>query len=76
MKEKSYVDTCDESTLICTGILPRSMMPGRISADSKTVLVYNPGTERTPTIIRLAGDVGEGLLIRNHTTEQRCRIRG
>ena len=76
MKEKSYEAACDEKTLIRTGILPTSMMPTAVLPDDKTVLVYSPGTERTPTIIRLAGDVGDGLLIRNFTTGQRCKVQG
>jgi len=36
--------------------------------------MYNPGTEAANTIIRLAGDVGDGMLIRNLTTGQRCRV--
>ena len=36
--------------------------------------MYNPGTEAAHTIIRVAGDVGSGLLIRNLTTGQRCKV--
>lgn len=36
--------------------------------------MYNPGTEAAHTIIRIAGDVGDGMLIRNLTTGQRCRV--
>ena len=37
-------------------------------------LFYNPGTERAHTIFRIAGNVGDGMLIRNLTTGQRCKI--
>ena len=36
--------------------------------------MYNPGTEAAHTVIRIAGDVGSGMLIRNLTTGQRCKI--
>ncbi len=37
-------------------------------------MIYNPGTEAAHTIIRLAGNVGEGLTIRNLTTGQGCKV--
>ena len=37
-------------------------------------LLYNPGTERAHTVFRIAGNVGDGMLIRNLTTGQRCKI--
>lgn len=76
MEERSYDQACDAKTMIRTGILPSSMMPSVVLPDDKTALIYNPGTERTPTIIRLAGDVGDGLLIRNYTMGQRCKVQG
>ena len=76
MNLTSYEDNCDDTTLIRTGVLPESMTPVAVAVSDKTALVYNPGTERTPTVIRLSGDVGEGLLIRNYTTGQHCRIQG
>ena len=36
--------------------------------------MYNPGTEAAHTVVRIAGDVGDGMLIRNLTTGQRCKI--
>lgn len=36
--------------------------------------MYNPGTEAAHTVIRVAGDVGGGMLIQNLTTGQRCKI--
>ena len=36
--------------------------------------MYNPGTEVAHTSIRVAGDVGSGLLIRNLTMGQRCKV--
>lgn len=50
------------------------MMPPPIRPEAGTFLLYNPGTEAAHTTIRVAGDVGDGLLIRNLTTGQRCRV--
>ena len=72
----SYSGVCGESELTGTGILPSNMMPAVPITGSTSFLMYNPGTERAHTIIRLAGDVGSGLFIRNLTTGQRCKIIG
>ncbi len=69
----AYAGDCPEAELASTGLLSAEMMPPAPTVDSRSFLLYNPGTERAHTIIRLAGDVGEGLLIRNLTTRQRCR---
>lgn len=51
------------------------MTPDTPTAGSSFFLLYNPGTEVGHTIFRIAGDVGEdGLLIRNLTTGQRCKV--
>ena len=50
------------------------MMPEAPSLASRSFLMYNPGTEAAHTIIRVAGDVGSGMLIRNLTTGQRCKV--
>lgn len=65
-----------ESELIHTGVLPAGMKPDIPTAESRNLLLYNPGTERAQTVIRIAGDVGSGLLIRNFTTGQRCSVVG
>ena len=49
-------------------------MPEAPSLASRSFLMYNPGTEAAHTIIRVAGDVGSGMLIRNLTTGQRCKV--
>ncbi|MBR3109021.1 MAG: hypothetical protein IKH30_17825, partial [Clostridia bacterium] len=75
MNQTSYADTCDPRTLARTGILPAALMPPTPTVNSRSfLLLYNPGTEAAHTVIRLAGDVGDGLLIRNLTTGQRCRV--
>ncbi len=76
MFEASYVSVPDSATLAHTGLLPSAIMPEAPSLASRSFLMYNPGTEAAHTIIRVAGDVGSGMLIRNLTTGQRCRIVG
>lgn len=66
--------TAEESALVHTGLLPASMMPSPPSPGSRSMLLYNPGMETANTIVRIAGDVGNGMLIRNLTTGQRCRV--
>ena len=62
---------------MATGILPAAVMPPAPTVDSANFLLYNPGTETAHTIFRLAGSVDEdGLLIRNFTTGQRCKVTG
>lgn len=64
-----------ETELSETGLLSAEMTPEAPTADSSFFLLYNPGTEVGHSIIRLTGDVGEdGLLIRNLTTGQKCKV--
>lgn len=64
-----------ESELSETGLLSAEMTPEIPTADSSFFLLYNPGTEVGHSIIRLTGDVGEeGVLIRNLTTGQKCKV--
>ena len=76
MFQTSYSGEADEHTLAHTGLLPASMMPASPMLETRSFIIYNPGTEAAHTIIRIAGDVGSGMLIRNLTTSQRCRIIG
>lgn len=64
-----------ESELSETGMLSAEMTPEASTEDNSFFILYNPGTETGNTIFRIAGDVGEdGLLIRNLTTGQRCKV--
>ena len=64
-----------EAELSETGLLPSEMMPEAPIRDSSFFLLYNPGTEIAHTVFRIAGDVGDdGLLIRNLTTGQKCKV--
>ena len=74
MKLKSDDGSCDARTLARTGLLPAAMTPTPPNVSSTSFLLYNPGTERAHTVFRIAGNVGDGMLIRNLTTGQRCRI--
>ena len=74
MKLKSDDGSSDARTLAKTGLLPAAMTPTPPSVSSTSFLLYNPGTERAHTVFRIAGNVGDGMLIRNLTTGQRCKI--
>lgn len=70
----SAIEARDVTDYSATGLLPRSIMPIKPTISSRNFLLYNPGTERADTIIRLAGDVSSGMEIYNATTGQRCKI--
>ena len=72
--QNNLSDETDVSTLSHTGLLPATMMPASPTVESRSFLMYNPGTEAAHTVIHVAGDVGSDMLIRNLTTGQRCRI--
>ena len=73
MRLKSDDGSCDARTLARTGLLSAAMKPAPPSVSSTSFLLYNPGTERAHTVFRIAGKVGDGMLIRNLTTGQRCK---
>lgn len=73
MRLKSDDGSCDARTLARTGLLSAAMTPAPPSVSSTSFLLYNPGTERAHTVFRIAGKVGDGMLIRNLTTGQRCK---
>ena len=74
MRLKSDDGSCDAQTLARTGLLPATITPPPPNVNSTNFLLYNPGTERAHTVIRIAGNVGDGMLIRNLTTGQRCKV--
>ncbi len=59
-----------------TFLLNDEQQPEPVTLQKNSFLLYNPGTERTPAMIRIAGDVDEQLTITNKTTGQVCVIRG
>ena len=73
---KTELDTePSESELSETGLLPAEVNPEAPTVNSSFFLLYSPGTETGHTVFRVAGDVGEeGLLIRNLTTGQKCKV--
>ena len=73
---KSELDAAPtEAELSETGLLSAEMTPEVTTADSSFFLLYNPGTEVGHTVLRVAGDVGaDGLVIRNLTTGQKCKV--
>jgi len=45
-----------------------------IKGEPYSLLLHNPGTEYSPVSITAAGDAGLGVIIRNKTTNQECKI--
>ena len=76
MFQTSYSGDIDDRTLAHTGLLPAAIMPASPTLETRSFLIYNPGTELAHTVIRIAGDVGSSMLIRNLTTGQRCKVIG
>jgi len=74
MLHTAYADMPMMGEVEATGILPVAMMPPASTVTGGSYLIYNPGTERAQTVIRVTGDAGDGVLIRNLTTGQRCKI--
>lgn len=73
---KTVLDSeSSESELSETGLLSAEKTLEAVTAVSSFFLLYNPGTETGHTVFRVAGDVGaDGLLIRNLTTGQKCKV--
>lgn len=57
-------------------VLPDAALPSAPSPEATQFVVYNPGTEKADTIIRIAGASGDKMTIRNAATEQECTIMG
>ena len=70
MFQTSYSGEIDERTLAHTGLLPAAIMPASPTLETRSFLIYNPGTELAHTVIRIAGDVGSSMLIRIKTRSQ------
>lgn len=69
-----YEETDVDNAKDHCGILPRSKMPSQISPQAGSYLVYNPGTEKTNTVIRIAGHAPNGVTITNNTTNEKCTL--
>lgn len=75
LRRSSLNDKPTEAELADTGLLPENIMPVVSFESNSKFLLYNPGTEIGHTIFKIVGDVGtDGLLIRNLTTGQKCKI--
>ena len=45
-----------------------------VHTEPATLILHNPGTEFAPLSITLSGNVNDGIIIRNKTTNQECKI--
>lgn len=67
-------DGYDEGIMSRSGIIPTDEMPPAIQPSVGNYLVYNPGTEMTDTVIKIAGTAPNGITIRNQTTGDVCEF--
>lgn len=80
LSEGYVVDTEDESVLNNSALLSSERIPAVsiVGQDPLTeqmsFLLYNGGTENAEVAIEIAGTVGEGVIIANATTAQKCRF--
>lgn len=72
--QKEYHDLVMESTAVleASNMVP-TMSFSNVRA-ARTFLLHNPGTEYAPLSITASGNVGLGVIIRNNTTKQECKI--
>ena len=67
----------DEYVYDHTALLSESMTPETSFTnitETKTLLLYNPGSIRASVALRASGNAGEGILIRNATTAQESSL--
>ena len=59
-----------------TGLIPEDMMPKAPAVDAESFLLYNPGTENTGLVLKVAGDTGEEGYVSfvNESTGQTCTL--
>lgn len=71
--DRSYFDVMQNTALFeSEDMVPQTEFTNVTS--SIPILLANPGTERAPVCIVVAGDVGGGIVLTNLTTGQRCGI--
>jgi hypothetical protein len=62
-----------------TGLLPDDRMPSPPIVpiiNASKIRVYNAGNTRADTVLKIAGDVGDGVMLYNQQTGQYCKIIG
>ena len=81
MFSNTVMDRYHEEIMQNTGLLDNdSFVPpmafgssGSPITSQKSIILYNPGTERAKVDIVISGTAGDGVIIANKTTEQKCR---
>ncbi len=73
LKEKTYQDYDYTNAEAYCGILEESYMPAKPTTQSRSFLVYNPGTKPCDTVLKIGGS-GTNLLISNATNGTKCAI--
>lgn len=74
MTYNSYVDHDADGATVRCGILEVKEMPPSIQPSAGNYLLYNPGTEISDTVIRIAGKAPNGCKITNQTTGDVCEF--
>ena len=83
--EMFYPDGYEHESNIAanSNMLPASMAfpheaiaPGAVATSQFEISLYNGGTMPTPVAIEIAGDVGDGVIITNASTGQKCKFVG
>lgn len=74
MLYKTYETVDEDGAEKTCGIVRASDMPPAVTAKTGTFLIYNPGTYRSDTIIRIGGTAAKGLTITNETTNEKCTL--
>lgn len=72
--DKSHFDVMQNTALFETDEMVPQTLYENVSYMPPFILA-NPGTERAAVCVKIAGDVGDGLSIKNLTTGQTCFIR-
>lgn len=66
-----------ETILGTTGFVDEASLPSippTPLTSQTTMMLYNAGNAKADTVIKIAGDVGNGIIIYNAETKQRCKV--
>lgn len=74
MTYTAYQERDIDNAMAHCGILSEDEMPTAIEPTTGDYLIYNPGTEPSDTIIRVAGTAPNGVKITNRTTGDICEL--
>jgi len=75
-QDKNYYEMLENTAFLDNNAMvpPVLFCQNEPVTEAMNFLLYNPGTERASVGIEIAGDVGRGVIITNHTTGQVCKF--